>query len=161
MLRRFPRKIDLHQKLGWFRLLLHRVCDPAEQRVTIQRVDPVNDADHLANLVGLQMSHEMPRDVDEGGPPFDLVESLLHPVLAEIGQARLGGGLDVGKGEGLGDPDQSNVAGFAPCPLGRPHNPLTDDHEVVRDSTFHGYGSMLASCSRASSANSPSPSNRR
>jgi hypothetical protein len=101
----------------------------------IDGVDDVEEFQRVLDLVGLEMSDEVPRH--RSPQDGDLLFRLLHAVLPQGPDApghRLLDALDVDR---LGHGDEENVLGAPPAPLGRARNPLAHALDV-RPNVVHG-----------------------
>src|SRR6185503_17683384 len=117
VLRRFAGEIDLHEQVD---LTSGRGGRGVDLRDEIGRVDRMNDveASGLLRFVRLQVSDQMPAD-REITCLLDLLQRLLHFVLAEIDLAGDCRGADGVGRKGLGDGDEADGGGIASGPAGR------------------------------------------
>ncbi|MGB5345628.1 MAG: hypothetical protein WBN23_05635, partial [Woeseia sp.] len=98
----------------------------------VDRVHPVEMFSNLTRLVALQVANEMPDKIAARGGP-DLVDPLLHEVLAEVPLARPGQRQDGRKGLPLADREQLDGACRPPGGLRRSIQQIMDFPKVFRD----------------------------
>ena len=118
-----------------------------QQTGGIHRLNQVDSAHHLLDLVGLQMADKM-QPCTGVGVVIQMGRHFLHPVLtADLDSAGNGGANGIGSLH-LGGGHQSNFGGVAPCPQSSCRN--TGIHrcniifQVHPNTTFPSYRSVAA-----------------
>jgi hypothetical protein len=97
----------------------------------------------LLHLVRLQMADQVPSQISVGRGS-DLLQSLLHLVLAEVELAGGAGRSRRVRAEGLGDGDEADGARIPAGAAGGRVDPGPDVAEVVRDGALERHTSVIS-----------------
>ena len=129
-----PARVDLHQDAQPG----HPLGQLVDQRRAVDRLDDVDEADELADLVGLQLTDEVHGDIDlAGSGPCgpcgpgrpELGDDLPGEVLPDGAQAGVAGGEHLVSAERLGDRQDLDI----PAPRGG--DPRADQREAAGNLT--------------------------
>src|SRR5439155_27159662 len=110
-------QVDLDEQVDAAPGLADCLVDPGHERRAVDRMDDVEAGGSPARLVRLQVANEVPPDL-KVGRLLDLLQSLLHFVLAEVDLPRRGGGPNMFSAKGLRDGDEADRRRVAACPSG-------------------------------------------